>query len=82
MVHNIRKCEACQNAGIQWRLLDELRPTAKPYNVCSNCLIELTTTSLKPKEFKNLLKSGHKEGEFLLHEDFYDEKGRALQPKC
>jgi hypothetical protein len=81
-MHKGKKCEACKDAEIQWTLLDELRPnTAKPYSVCSNCLIELTTTSLQPKKFKNLIKSGHKDDEFLLHEDFYDEKGRALQPK-
>jgi hypothetical protein len=50
------------------------------YFVCGNCLIGLVNHSLSKKQFKNLLKGGHDRGEYLLHESFYDEKGRAVQP--
>ena len=77
MVH---KCESCKRWESQWILKSTLDPKEKPYKVCSNCLLPLVGEALDKKQFKNLLKSGHKDEEFLLHEDFYDEEGRALQP--
>jgi hypothetical protein len=35
--------------------------------------------NLSPEEWKKLTRT-HDENEFLLHEDFYDEDGNALQP--
>lgn len=50
------------------------------YFVCGMCLQALVNLSLRKKQFKALMKRGHDTGEFLLHEEFYDEKGRALNP--
>jgi hypothetical protein len=85
MVHQRKKCEACKQFESQWLLKDILgkgKYKDKDYMVCSNCLQNLVNENLKPKQYKNLLKSSHKEDEFLLHSDFYDEHGHALQPKC
>jgi hypothetical protein len=77
-------CESCNKNEEQWVLdgaLEYQNGKDKPYHVCSNCLMELTTYSLKPEHFKNLIKNGHSTSEFLLHGDFYDdESGEALQP--
>jgi len=78
-MHKMKKnCEACKRFEVQWELVDKVG-NDKPYKVCSNCLLELVGHALNKNQFKNLLKSSHKEGEFLLHSDFYDEKGNALQ---
>jgi hypothetical protein len=77
------RCQSCGTTHEQWSLNDTLRPGKhkdNPYHVCSNCLLYLVTYSLKPKEYKNLIKNGHSTHEFLLHSDFYDEKGKAQQP--
>ena len=48
------------------------------YKVCPNCLLHLTTFSLCPNEFKNLLKNGHTIEEILLNDTFYNENGESL----
>lgn len=73
------KCEACEEAEEQDILVDAYRK-AKPYHVCSNCLLALVMHRLTPKEFGNLIKNGHLNTEHYLHDDFYDEDGKALQP--
>jgi hypothetical protein len=75
-------CEACEKFEEQWVIKpspDYDNGKDKPYHVCSNCMIGLTTYSLKPEQFKNLIKSGHNPSEHLLHGDFYDDDGNALQ---
>ena len=82
MVHKMKKskgCEACDYPKAQWELVDKLG-TDKSYKVCATCLMELVGHSLSKPKFNKLLKSSHKKSEFLLHSDFYDEKGKALQP--
>jgi len=71
------KCEACEENEAQATLNVH---GGKPYTVCMNCLIALVNCALIPKQFKNLLKNGHVDTEFLIHSDFYDEEGNALQP--
>jgi hypothetical protein len=73
------KCECCKKVPHQWELIDTLDASVS-YFVCSNCLPDLVTYNLKKKQLRNLAKSGHTQSEFLLHEDFYDEDGTALQP--
>lgn len=73
-------CEACDKNKEMWHLQDVYGEGTPPYKVCANCLTPLTAYSLSPKQFKNLLKNGHTVSEFLLHEDFYDDEGKALQP--
>lgn len=79
-------CECCERHEVMWVLKDvygDKNERAKEYKVCANCLSYLTTYSLKPEMFFNLLRNGHTVREFLLHEDFYDdETGEALQPVC
>lgn len=72
------KCESCMDCDANIELKDKLGPVT--YNICGNCLQELISYSLTPQHFKNLLKNGHSETEFYLHDDFYDEDGNALQP--
>lgn len=72
-------CESCETGDVQWNLTDVYEEKVK-YKVCSTCLMFLTTHSLPKDCFKNLIKNGHKTSEFLLHEDFYDNDGNALQP--
>ena len=72
-------CEACINGPVQW-ILKDAYGRSKNYKVCSNCLQRLVTYNLMPYQFKNLVANGHKETEFLIHGDFYDEDGVALQP--
>lgn len=74
------KCQACEKHEEQW-VLEGTYTGDVPYHVCSNCLIPLVNLSLTKKQFKNLLKNGHKDDEYLLHGDFYDEQGNALQPR-
>ncbi len=73
-----KKCEIC-GSELQWTLVDEYHPEVK-YKVCSNCLIHLVNNALPSKSWKKLIKNGHNENEFILHGDFYDEEGNALQP--
>jgi hypothetical protein len=75
----LKLCESCGKFEVQWKLKDQIGDN-KTYNVCTNCLQGLMLYDLSPVEYKNLLKNGHKATEFLLHDDFYDEDGRALQP--
>ena len=73
------KCECCKKAEHQWQITDTLDNSVS-YFVCSCCLPDLVTYNLKKKQIRNLIKSGHTRDEFLLHEDFYDDDGNALQP--
>lgn len=72
------KCEACnEQCGISTRtILDD----GNKYVVCCSCIVSLINNSLSPDQFNNLLKNGHSRKEFLLHLDFYDYDGVALQP--
>lgn len=72
------KCECCNDAEVQWELVDAYDKDTT-YRVCSNCLPFLTACSLSKLQFKNLLKNGHNANEHLLHEDFYDGDGNSLQ---
>jgi hypothetical protein len=71
-------CQCCEESEHQWSLISSYGDE-KPYLVCSNCLISLVTYRLSKKQYKNLLKNGHEESEFLIHDDFYDEDGTATQ---
>jgi hypothetical protein len=75
----MEQCESCGSEK-QWELKSMYGD--KTYGVCSNCLTNLVGLNLSKKQFKALLKAGHTDDEFLLHEDFYDEQGNALQPEC
>ena len=72
-------CEACNEAPAQW-LIESLGRDGETYLVCSTCHIALANRNLRKPQFKNLLQNGHKNSEHLLHGDFYDDDGNALQP--
>lgn len=77
----LKLCECgCGNIGLV-RLSITADQNAIRYDVCMNCLIALVNLSLSPKQFKSLLRRGHKDTEYLLHGDFYDNEGNALQPR-
>jgi len=72
------KCEACKSFEVQvkLKLIDE-----KEYLLCMNCLNNLIDLRLSQTQFLNLIESGHSKLDFLLHSDFYDDEGIALQPR-
>ena len=74
----MKQCQACENGQYQAELI--LVGENSPYKLCMNCLHDLNELNLSPEQFKNLLANGHSNTEFLLHNDFYDEDGDALQP--
>lgn len=74
-----KKCEIC-GSEFQWTLIDAYHPDVK-YEICSNCLIKLVNYSLNPEDWKKLILNNHDENEFLLHEDFYDEKWKYTTTK-
>jgi hypothetical protein len=75
-------CQCCEKSEEMYLLQDiyddKLTP---PFRVCANCLTFLVNLSLTKKQFKNLIKNGHSSTEFLLHGDFYDDEGNAVQPQ-
>ncbi len=76
-----QKCECCNKFPVMYELRDVYRTsTGTTYKVCVNCLIGLVNYSLSKEQYRNLIDNGHVSSEFLLHEDFYDENGDAVQP--
>ena len=67
-------CELC-DYGSPLILID----SGNRFNLCPNHLLKLVTHNLSRKEFINLV-SNHGNTTHYLHDDFYDEKGRSLQP--
>jgi hypothetical protein len=76
---NKELCEICEGHDHQWALVDTLSGD-KIYLVCSTCLIPLVNYNLTPKHGLFCSKNGHSKSEYLLHSDFYDNNGNALQP--
>jgi len=80
----MKLCESCEKHQVMFKLKDvygERHNKAKTYNLCANCLHNLTHLALSPEQYKNLLKNGHQADEYFIHSDFYDESGNALQPR-
>lgn len=71
------KCEACKKSNVQVELKVLGNTT---YRLCMNCNELINRYALSPQLYNNLIKSGHKKTEFLLHSDFYDDNGNPLQP--
>lgn len=81
------KCEACGKSKVTVIVSDADQTPGdgtgypcKDYHLCSDCHRRLVVCHLTKRQWKNLIANGHSEHEFYLHEDFYDENGRALQP--
>jgi hypothetical protein len=70
-------CEACRTAPVEQvvtQYVDE------PFHLCAGCARRAAAYALRPLEWFNLA-AKHGIGEFLLHDDFYDEDGAAIQPQ-
>jgi len=67
-------CQACKQYDVQVELKDDVT-----YHLCHNCLINLVMRNLSKEQYHNLV-AIHGSCTYLLHEDFYDDDGTALQP--
>jgi len=70
-------CQACRKNPIE--VIDKCDNPNYPYRVCNACHRRLLTRSLRPREYFYLA-AAHGIT-FLLHDDFYDNKGAAFQPE-
>lgn len=71
-------CESCDRAtGLIREPCDN---PESPYSLCSECHSRLLARTLRPIEWYNLAKR-HGWWQFLLHDDFYEEDGSAMQPE-
>jgi hypothetical protein len=80
-----RCCVACGSAGTVAFVTVPLRASAVAIDLCSTHLRALLGRELEPAAFLELARKLHAAGLapgriFLLHEAFYDRRGRALQP--
>jgi hypothetical protein len=71
-------CEACEHNAAE--RVESCDNSAEPYHVCTACCHRLHALALRPLEWFNLAKR-HGWWQFFLHDDFYDEDGKACQPK-
>ena len=71
-------CEACE--VLKASIVDECDDPVESYHLCGNCHKRLHDLALRPVEWYNLAKR-HGWFQFHLHDDFYDENGKADQPK-
>lgn len=69
-------CEACDEEPATESIANA--PDA-PFELCGSCSTRVKARSLRPLEWFRLA-SRHGPQAFLLHDDFYDELGVALQP--
>ena len=70
-------CEACRRAPAVEAIENE--EPGEPYRVCSECGERLSQRALRPLEWFNLA-AIHSWKKHLLHDDFYDQDGKAWQP--
>jgi len=71
-------CEACEKD--EFDTVEPCDNAESPYRLCRSCHIRLRGLSLRPFEWYNLAKR-HGWWQFLLHDDFYDQEGKAWQPE-
>ena len=76
------ECGCGREAQMEWCeiLDDDGQKYGTIYKLCMNCVHDFGNYNLSPKQFKALLKNGHENWEFMLHDDFYDDDGNAIQP--
>lgn len=68
----------CQCCGCETDII--INDGGIEYILCYNCASSLINLNLTSKQFHKILMNGHSTEEFLLHDDFYDKKGDAIQP--
>lgn len=67
------KCDCCDQKAIYFK------DSKTEYQVCSDHVIKLLKYNLSPSEWM-VLSAKYGKNAFLLHDDFYDEVGNAMQP--
>jgi hypothetical protein len=70
-------CQACQREPASSTVVN---PKGAPFEVCPACATRIQSYALRPLEWYNLAVI-HGPWAFHLHDDFYDARGKALQPK-
>ena len=73
-----RVCEACRLSGVEVELPSAPNDDVQPYRLCRTCANRLEELALRPTEWFNLA-SVHGPWKYHLHDDFYDEDGKAYQ---
>jgi hypothetical protein len=73
----VQRCEACERANVE--VIDQADDPQHPYRLCGACHVRLHSFALRPLEWYNLAKR-YGWHQFLLHDDFYDDDGTAIQP--
>lgn len=73
----VTTCEACERITHVVRIEDD--DPVEPYMLCQDCANRLRLRALRPLEWFNLA-SKHGWHKYLLHDDFYDDDGTAIQP--
>ncbi len=69
-------CQSCELKTVE--IIESCDNENYPYRVCIECHQRLIDRALRPLEYFNLsVKHGKT---YLLHDDFYDENGKACQP--
>jgi hypothetical protein len=71
-------CEACEHTVAE--TVEPCDEPKEPYYLCRACHRRLHARALRPLEWYNLAKR-HGWYQFLLHDDFYDQDGAAVQPE-
>ena len=71
-------CEACRTSPATMLVEDD--DPAEPYSLCRGCVERVRHRALRPVEWFNLA-ARHGWQKHLLHDDFYDQDGRADQPE-
>jgi len=71
-------CQACLTSRVTCEIPVDESMAERPYRLCSPCARRLEARALRPLEWYRLA-TLHGPLTFLLHDDFYDEEGRADQ---
>lgn len=74
----MESCQACEKEPVD--LAEPADNRCHPYHLCHPCHDRLVNYSLRPNEWYNLAKR-YGWWQFLLHDDFYDDDGKAAQPE-
>jgi len=76
----VTMCQACLTSRVTCKIpVDEIM-VERPYRLCEACAHRLEERALRPLEWYRLA-ALHGPMTYLLHDDFYDEDGRADQNK-
>jgi hypothetical protein len=71
-------CEACRLSNAEVEIPSAPNDAVQPYRLCQTCASRLEELALRPSEWFNLA-AIHGRWKYHLHDDFYDEDGKAYQ---